>query len=220
MAKKFRNPKSGSSSSSSNKQRRTYAQVRSSARSNNRVENQQVSLSTQNSSTRRKNASNRSLQMRTTMRAREKATLQRSLALLSDFRRGKGTFEELLREHHLARRTAYKYLGRDLRRGGRGQRVRPSKADSRVRPLFFPAPSGDSPARIRGSHAASKLSEFFTDREKLLGNKMSAEEFEAKWRGVRIAGQEVFADAATIFLRADAGDLKIESLYATVGGAE
>jgi len=49
---------------------------------------------------------------------------------------------------------------------------------------------------------------------------MSAEEFEAKWRGVRIAGQEVFADAATIFLRADAGDLKIESLYASVGGAE
>jgi hypothetical protein len=89
-----------------------------------------------------------------------------------------------------------------------------------VRELLFPTASGDVPVRIRGSKAATKLSEFFSDREKLLGNKMSPEEFEAKWRGVRFAGQEVFADPATIFLRADAGDLKIESLYASVGGAE
>jgi hypothetical protein len=151
---------------------------------------------------------------------REKDARKRSLALLSDFRRHRGTFEELLREHHLDRRTARKHLGRDLRGGGRGQRVRPSKADSRVRELLFPSPSGDVPAKIRGSKAATKLSEFFTDRGKLLGNKLSSEEFEAKWRGVRIAGQEVLADAATIFLRADFGDLKIDDLYGSVGGAE
>jgi hypothetical protein len=49
---------------------------------------------------------------------------------------------------------------------------------------------------------------------------MSAEKFEAKWRGVLIAGQEVFADAPTIFLRQDAGDLKVDDLYGSVGGAE
>ncbi len=151
---------------------------------------------------------------------REKDARRRSLALLSDFRRRRGTFEELLREHHLDRRTARKHLGRDLRGGGRGRRVRPSKADSRVRELLFPSPAGDVPAKIRGSKAATKLSEFFTDRGKLLGDKLSAETFEAKWRGVRIAGQEVFADAATIFLRADFGDLKIDDLYGNVGGAE
>jgi hypothetical protein len=89
-----------------------------------------------------------------------------------------------------------------------------------MRELMFPLSSGDVPARIRGSKAATKLSEFFRDRDKLLRVKLSADDFEAKWRGVRIAGQEVFADAASIFLRADAGDLKVENLYASTGGAE
>jgi hypothetical protein len=90
----------------------------------------------------------------------------------------------------------------------------------RIRELLFPSSSGDVPVRIRGSKAATKLSEFFRDRDKLLRDNLSADDFEAKWRGVHIAGQEVFADAASIFLRADAGDLKVENLYASAGGAE
>src|SRR5438132_781105 len=195
MARKLRNNKSGSSDSSS-KNRSTghkRARLRRSARSNTRGNNQQPSFSNQNFSGRSKTVSNRSLQMPTMMRrAREKASRKRSLALLSDLRRGKGTYSELLREHHLAGRTARKHLGRDLRGGGRGQRVRPSKADSRVRELLFPSSSGDVPVLIRGSNAATKLSEFFHDRDKLLRNKMSTDEFEAKWQGVRIAGQDVF----------------------------
>ncbi len=65
-----------------------------------------------------------------------------------------------------------------------------------------------------------KLSEFFADRDKLLRGKVRADKFEAKWRGVHIAGQEVFADTDAIFLRANAGDLKVENLYASVGGVE
>ncbi len=107
-----------------------------------------------------------------------------------------------------------------MRGGGRGQRVRPSKADSRVRLMMFPSPSGDVPAKIRGSKAATKLSEFFHDRDKLLGNKIGTHDFEAKWRGVHIAGREVFADAATIFLREEFDDLRIDDLYGNVGGAE
>ena len=89
-----------------------------------------------------------------------------------------------------------------------------------MRELLFPTSSGDVPVRVRGSQAATKLSEFFRDRDRLLGNDMNAREFESKWRGVRIAGQEVFADAGTIFLRAEDGELKVDNLYATVGGAE
>jgi hypothetical protein len=89
-----------------------------------------------------------------------------------------------------------------------------------MRELLFPTPSGDVPVRIRGSRAATKLSEFFRDRDWLLRGKMPADKFEAKWLGVRIAGQELFADSATIFLRAEAGDLKVENLYASAGGAE
>ena len=152
--------------------------------------------------------------------AREKVSRDHSVALLSDLRRGEGPYSKLLRKHHLHTQTAHKYLGSDLIREARGKRVRASKADSRMRNLLFPAASGDVPRRIRGSRAATNLSEFFRDRDKLLRGKMSAEKFEARWLGVRIAGQEVFADAAVIFHRADAGDLKIENLYASTGGVE
>jgi len=152
--------------------------------------------------------------------AREKASRDRSIALLSDLRRGEGPYWKLLRKHHLHTRTAHKYLGSDLIRGARGKRVRASKADSRIRNLLFPTASGDVPVRIRGSRAATNLSEFFRDRDKLLRGKMSADNFEARWLGVRIAGQEVFADAAVIFDRANAGDMKIENLYASTGGVE
>jgi len=76
-------------------------------------------------------------------------------------------------------------------------------------------PSGDLPITTRNSQQASSLSEFFNDREKLLGDKLSAREFERKWRGVHIAGQEVFADASEIFRMQNLGILNLENLYAS-----
>jgi len=231
MAKKVGNNKSGSSDSSSNKQskRHRYAPQRrktsctlarrSSTRSKNRSKQKQRSFSTQNFSSRSKLAGDRSLQMPATIRAREKAPRRRSLALLSGLRTGEGPYSKLLTDYHLDTRTAHKHLGAALRVGA-GRRVYASKSDRLMRQLMFPQSSGDVPARIRGSKAASKLSEFLNDRGKLLGHKLSAHDFEAKWRGVRIAGREVFADAATIFLREDFGDLRIDDLYGSVGGAE
>ncbi len=69
--------------------------------------------------------------------ARDGATYQRALALLSDLRRGVGSYSELLRKHRLQGRTARKYLGRDLIGGTRGKRVRASKSDRRLRQLPF-----------------------------------------------------------------------------------
>jgi len=151
--------------------------------------------------------------------AREKATRERALALLSDLRRGEGSYRELLRKHRLDTRTAHRYLGRDLLGGTGGERVRPSKADRRVRELMFPMSFGDLPVRTRSSQDATKLSEFFHDRDKLLRGKLSAGDFEAKWRGVRVAGQELFADATAISRMANADVLKLENLYADTGGA-
>jgi len=125
----------------------------------------------------------------------------------------------LLRKHGLASRTARKYLGRDLRGGTGGEPVRASKADRRVRELMFPMSFGDLPVRTRSSRDATKLSEFFHDRDKLLRGKLSADDFEAKWHGMRVGGQEVFADAAVIFHMANADALKVETLYASMGGA-
>ena len=83
--------------------------------------------------------------------ARDKATYHRALALLSDLRRGVGSYSELLRKHGLRGRTARKYLGRDLLGGTRGKPVRASKADRRVRELMFPKPFGDVLVRTRSS---------------------------------------------------------------------
>lgn len=90
--------------------------------------------------------------------ARERATRERALALLSDLRRGVGSYSKLLRNHQLDSRTARKYLGRDLLVGTGGKPVRASKGDRRVRDMLFPTFSGDVPVRTRSSKDATKLS--------------------------------------------------------------
>ena len=151
--------------------------------------------------------------------ARQKAARERALTLLSDLRRGESSYSELLRKHHLDTRTARRYLGRDLIGGTNGKRVRPSKSDRRIRELMLPTLVGDVPVLIRSSKDATKLSEFFQDRDKLLRGKLTSADFEAKWRGVRVAGKELFADATAILHMANAGELKVENLYASTGGA-
>jgi hypothetical protein len=155
-----------------------------------------------------------------TLTERQKATYGRTTNLITDVRGGKGSWPELLRKHHLGSRTARKYGGRDLIGGTRGKPVRASKADRRVRDLLFPTPTGDVPIRTHSSHDATMLSDYYNDREKLLRGKLSVAKFEAKWRGVRIAGKEVFADTGTILEMADADVLKMENLYASVGGEQ
>ncbi len=72
-----------------------------------------------------------------------------------------------------------------------GKPVRASKSDRRVRDLMFPTSSGDVPIRTRSSRDATKLSEFFHDRDKFLRGKLSATDFESRWRGLHVAGKEL-----------------------------
>ena len=152
--------------------------------------------------------------------APERATYQRALALLSDLRRGVGLYSELLRKHRLRGRTARKYLGRDLIGSTRGKRVRASKSDRRVRQVLFPTSAGDILTRTRNSQDATKLSEYFHDRDMLLRGKLRAYEFECKWRGMHVAGRELFTDTNGIFQMADADVLKVEHLYASTVGEQ
>jgi hypothetical protein len=136
--------------------------------------------------------------------------------LVTDVRGDKGPWPELLKKHHLSSRKARESAGRDLLGGTRGKPVRASKADRRVRDLLFPMPTGDVPIRTRSSRDATKLSDYYNDREKLLNGKLAVAKFEAKWRGARIAGEEVLTDVRTIFEMAEADVLKMDSLYASV----
>jgi hypothetical protein len=148
---------------------------------------------------------------------REKATYDRTTNLVTDLRRGKGSYTELLRKHHLGSRTARKYAGRNLFGGTRGKPVRASKADRRLRDLNFPQSSGDVRVRTRSSRDATKLSDYYNDRDKLLRGKLGVADFEAKWRGVRVAGREIYANAEAILGMAEADVLEMENLYASVG---
>jgi hypothetical protein len=149
--------------------------------------------------------------------ARARDAYRRSAQLVSDLRRGEGSYTELLQTHHLDARTARKYAGHNLLSGTRGRTVRASKSDRLVRELMFPTPFGDEPIFTRSSRDATKLSDFFQDRAKLLRGKLSAHDFETKWHGVRVAGRELFANAAEILRMANADVLKMEHLYASVG---
>jgi hypothetical protein len=149
----------------------------------------------------------------------EKAVYSRAIDLLYDLRNGEGPYTKLLHKHRLDRRKAREHLGPNLLDGTRGKRVRASKTDSLVRELMFPTSVGDVRELVRGLPAATKLSNFFQDRDKLLRGKLSAHDFETRWRGVRVDGREVFANAAVILRMADAEVLKMENLYASVGSA-
>ena len=155
-----------------------------------------------------------------TLTVRQKDLYDRTTNLVTDLRRGEGPYTALLRKYHLGSRTARDYGGRDLLGGTRGKPVRASKADRRIRLLMFPKDVGDVPIRTRSSRAATKLSEYFHDRDRLLRGKLSPEDFEAHWRGVIVAGQEVFADSSEILVMADADVLKLENLYASTAGEQ
>jgi hypothetical protein len=154
-----------------------------------------------------------------TLTERQKSTYDRTTNLITDLRRGVGPYTKLLQKHHLDSRTARKYGGRDLLGGTRGKPVRASKTDRRVRDLAFPTDFGDLPVRTRNSKQATQLSEFFQDRAKLLRGRLGVHDFETKWRGVQVAGQELFADAPAIFRMGSAGVLKMEHLYASTASA-
>jgi hypothetical protein len=154
-----------------------------------------------------------------TLTVTEKAVYRRAIDLLHDLRHGKDPYSKLLRKHRLSSREARRYLGSNLLGGTRGKRVRASKTDRLVRELMFPMSFGDVHVLVRGLPAATKLSNFFQDRDKLLRGKLSARDFETEWRGVRVDGRELFADAATILRMGNADVLKLENLYASVGSA-
>jgi len=152
--------------------------------------------------------------------SREKDAYARSVDLIYDLRNGEGPYSRLLRKHRLDSRTARRHAGRYLLGGKRGRSVRASKTDMLVRELVFPTGWGDVPQLVRGSKAASKLSDYYNDREKLLKDELSPAEFEGKWRGVRVTRKELFANAARILQMEEADVLKLDDLYASVGSAE
>ena len=115
---------------------------------------------------------------------------------------------------HVDRRTARKYLGSALlepeRKGGQ---LRVAKGDRITRTLKFANADGTITYHpIRGNKAASELHDYWIEVKNAVRNRKLTE-FEARWKGHKIGGRSVLADATKIQELADAGLLSFESLY-------
>ncbi len=120
---------------------------------------------------------------------------------------------------HVDRRSARKYLGSALLKPEhKGGELRATKGDRITRTLRFAGANGTFDYKqVRGSKAASELSQYFKELKAALRDRKLTE-FEAKWKGAKISGKEVLADATRIQQLADAGLLKFETLYKQARG--
>jgi hypothetical protein len=150
---------------------------------------------------------------------RQLAAKDRSLEALGKMRREGWSFRKAADWAGVDRRTARKYLGSALLKPERkGRELRAAKGDRITRILRFAGADGTFDYKqVRGSKAASELSNYFKElRAALRDRKLT--ELEARWKGHKISGREVLADAAKIQQLADAGLLKFETLYKQARG--
>lgn len=151
---------------------------------------------------------------------RQKSAYDRASRVLARMRKGE-SFRDATDAEHIDRRTARKYLGRDVL-GESGERLRPAKGDRRVRELQFltDGARGYETVAIRGKKDANLASIYSNDVGKLIHGKMSESDFQRKWLGVRIGKKTVLADIERIREMVSAGEIKIDSLYRpSKGGA-
>jgi hypothetical protein len=147
------------------------------------------------------------------------AAKDRALEALGKMRREGWSFRKATQWAHVDRRTARKFLGPALLgpRGNGGQ-LRAAKGDNITRNLLFAGADGSLNYKpVRGSKAATELSNYFKELKDALRTRKLIE-FEARWKGLKIGGREVLADAAKIQQLAEAGLLKFETLYKQARG--
>ncbi len=147
------------------------------------------------------------------------AAKDRSLQALGKMKHEKWSLNKATKWARVDKRTARKYLGSALLEPEhKGGQLRAAKGDKITRILLFAGADGSLGYKpIIGSKAASELSDYFKELKAALHDRKLTE-FEARWKGAKISGKEVLADAAKIQELADAGLLKFETLYKQARG--
>jgi hypothetical protein len=149
---------------------------------------------------------------------------ENSLAVLSAGRRGyafgfdaQGQFSRVPVRgiRHAARiigipfRKIERYIGSALFRDRKG-RIQVTPADHLPRPMLVPTALGDQPILVRGSRKASLLAEY---RLAVLSGDESKLQ---KFKGKKVAGQELITDIRTIQALLDAGATDPAEMYAAI----
>jgi hypothetical protein len=106
-------------------------------------------------------------------------------------------------------RTVERYVGSELFRDRKG-RIQVTPADRLPRSMLLPTALGDQPIMVRGSRKASLLVEY---RLAVLSGDESKLQ---KFKGKKVAGQELITDIRTIQALLDAGAIDPAEIYAAI----
>lgn len=141
----------------------------------------------------------------------------RAFYALNIIRRKGYTLTQALKEAHVSRATFYKYVGRAVLPSKPGRRIRVTRGDRYVREMLLPTALGDVAIRVHGSKVASFLASY---RAAVLGYLRRGDESLLKtFHGKSIEGHSLITDPGTLSTLAEAGAIKPEQFYASVGGA-
>lgn len=140
----------------------------------------------------------------------------RSLAALSHMRQGK-SLSQAARLVHTTVRTVRKQLGRQLRRSQSGQ-YRATTGDTLRRELFIFGPDGYAPVTVRSSRQTKLAARHLIAVFHFL--RTGDAETLRPFAGKRVGGVELQTDPNRIREFADAGALKLDSLYQRGGRGE
>jgi hypothetical protein len=148
---------------------------------------------------------------------REKQARNRALHALNLIRRKGYALADAVREADTSARTFHKYLGSEVLPSKRGQRLRVTKEDRRIREMPITTALGDVAMKIHGSENASVNAAH--RRAMLHYLRKGDDSLLVPFRGKSIDGVELLTDPELISALAEQGAIKPEQFYASVGGA-
>ena len=134
-------------------------------------------------------------------------------------RREKLSLAEACRLEHIKPSTFLRYVGSAVRQDKPGARYRATTGDRFRRDLYIPTALGPMKVSVHGSKAATTLSKYANAINYYLrtGKTSRLRQFKT----VRIGKQqiELITEPATLSVLAEANALRLDQLYAAIGGA-
>ncbi|MFI5109044.1 MAG: hypothetical protein ACHP78_09390 [Terriglobales bacterium] len=145
----------------------------------------------------------------------------RALAALARMRRDNISLVEASRLEHIKPSTFLRYVGSAIRQDKPGGRFRATAGDRFRRDLQIPTALGPTKVPVYGRKAASNLSKYANAINRYLRTGDASRLKEFKGKTIRVRGQKIklITDPRTLSALAEADALRLDQLYASLGGA-
>ena len=150
---------------------------------------------------------------------RERYARERALAALARMRRERLSLTAAAKAEGTNPRTIARYVGSALTRGGKRGKFRATASDRLHRDLNFTTVQGDKPITVYGSRVASRIAEYNNAIRRYLNERGDTSALgHLRGESFRAGGETHYfiTDPAQLSLLANAGALRIESLYRSI----